>query len=75
MRALKRDRTEVICDGGIRRGPASTPLPLVGRSAADVFDEQGTDPPLSIITRHPRHSAIDDMPDAIDRHGCFRDIR
>ena len=48
---------------------------LIGRSAADFFDEECVDPAARIEPRHSRHAAINDHAHAVDRERSLDDIR
>src|SRR5204863_995655 len=54
-----------------RRSPPCPALALIGRRAADRFEEECADSALGIVTRHARDSAIDYMKNAVDGHGSF----
>ena len=57
------------------RGPSGATGPLIGRGAADLFDEKRVDAATGIEPRDPRQAAVDHHPYAIDCQGRFRDVR
>ena len=57
-----------------RRGAAGAAGALIGRGAADLFDEQSIDAAPGIESRDPRQPAVDHHPHAIDREGRFRHV-
>src|SRR4051794_17032566 len=58
-----------------RRSSSSTSGALIRGGAANWFQKQSADATLGIISRNSREAAIDDVPNSINRHRSFRDIR
>ncbi len=56
------------------RSAAGAPRPLVCRGSADLLDQQGIDPPIRIIARNTRQSAVNYAPDAVNGQRGFGDV-
>ena len=61
-------------DAVARRGAARATEPLLGRGAADLFDEERVDPAMGIEPRHARQAAVDDDAHAVDGQRGFGDV-
>ena len=57
-----------------RRGAAGATGALVGRGAADFFDEQCVDAAVGIVARNTRQAAVDHQAHAVDGERGLRDV-
>src|SRR5688500_4418667 len=56
-------------------GASGAAFALIGGGAADFLDQERADAALGIITSDPGHTGINDVANAINRHGSFGDVR